>query len=314
MKPSFSLNDAVGAPFVLIRRRPLAVFVWGLLMIAVVAAIYSLLIPLVISLPWSEGAAAMDARTPELLKFQTASNGLTLVMYLLMLLTFNAAGRATLSPARGDPFLFLRLGMDEVRVAVVVVAAFIGWYVALLLLILIGVGIGVALWPTGEATTIGVLILYGVVVFIAAVIGWCRVCLIGPTTLILGRFAFAEGWAIARGQVARLIGLHLVIWVIYMLVYVVVIAIVAAIVIGGFLAQGLVWPETVGSPQDLTPLVRPMIGPLLVTLPILAFSYGAYIAMVAVPFVRAARQLLDGVPAAPAIVEDAPPADTLQSS
>ncbi|WGM31601.1 hypothetical protein KKHFBJBL_01848 [Brevundimonas sp. NIBR11] len=34
MKPSFSFSDALSAPFAMLRRRPLYLFVWGLLMMA----------------------------------------------------------------------------------------------------------------------------------------------------------------------------------------------------------------------------------------------------------------------------------------
>jgi Na+-driven multidrug efflux pump len=143
MKPRFSFGDAIGAPFVLIRQRPLAVFVWGSLMIAMAAAIYSLILPAFLSLPLEAGAQeAWNAYTVEMLQLQALSNGLSLLMYLMLLVIFNAAGRAALSPGVRDRFLFMRLGMDEVRVAVVVVGTFLGWYIALLVLILLGVGIG----------------------------------------------------------------------------------------------------------------------------------------------------------------------------
>ena len=314
MKPSFSFGDAIEAPLVLIRRRPFAVFVWGLLMIAVVAAIYAMLLPILINLPWEQADAAMEAYIGEMIQVQLVSNALTIVMYLVMLVVFTAAGRATLDADRGDRFLFLRLGMDEVRVAVVVVACFVGWYVALLLLILIGVGLGLALYAAGQATMMITLLIYGLVVFVASLIGWARISLIAPATLILGRFAFAEGWTIAKGQVLKLLGLNVLIWLIYMICYIALALVVAAILIGGFFAQGLTWPQNVQHPQDLMPIVQPMLIPLAATVPVFAFGYGAYMALVSAPFVRAARQLLDGAPVVrPDIGQDAAPEDTLQT-
>ena len=314
MKPRFSFGDAIGAPVVLIRQRPLAVFVWGSLMIAMAAAIYSLILPAFLSLPLEAGAQeAWNAYTVEMLQLQALSNGLSLLMYLVLLVIFNAAGRAALSPGVRDRFLFMRLGMDEVRVAVVVVGTFLGWYIALLVLILLGVGIGFAVWSLGEATAVAIIIGYVVLVLIATLVGWTRISLMGPVTLILRRFAFAEGWAITRGQVLKLIAMHLVVWVLYMLTYLVVIVGAGAILVGGFLGQGLVWPDTIETPRDLLPLVRAMAVPLLATLPVLAFAYGVFIALMAAPAIRAARQLLDGVPAATKPT-DVPAPDTLQTA
>jgi hypothetical protein len=124
MKPRFSFNDAVSAPFVLLRRRPLYLVVWGLMMMALVAAMYSLVLPMVANLPFEAGReAAVDAYLADAIKLQAATNGLTVIMYGVMLLTWTAAGRATLAPDTGDRFLFLRVGMDEVRVAVVIVGS-----------------------------------------------------------------------------------------------------------------------------------------------------------------------------------------------
>ena len=313
MKPTFSIGEALEAPFALIRRRPLTVLGWGIGMLAVVAAIYAVMIPLFLRLPWGEGDAMMDAYTGEIVQLQAAINGLNIVLYLVMLVMVNAVGRAVLAQGRGDAFLFMRLSMDEVRVAVVIVATFIGWYVALVVLVLIGVALGAALWSTGQAIAVSVVIIYGVLVFIGVIVGWVRVSLMAPATLILGRFAFTEGWAIAKGQVLKLIGLNLLVWLIYMLSYLVLAAIVAAILVGSFFAQGLVWPSVVDSPLDLMPLVRPMTIPFLATLPILAFSFGSYLALISAPSIVAARHLLDGVPLPPVpVVADAAVGDGLE--
>ena len=315
MKPGFSFNDAVAAPFVLLRRRPFHLFVWGLMMMAVVAAMYSLFIPLFATVAASGGREeAFDAYMMESIRLQAAINGLNLVMYLVMLLGWTAAGRATLSPHKGDRFLFLRLGMDEVRVAVAVLAVFFGWYIVLIVAVLLGVGIGLSLWAVNHAVAIGACIVYGLVVLAASIWGWIRVSLIAPASLILKRFAFAEGWALARGQMWKLLGLNLVMWLIYMVGAILMYLIVGAILFAGFFGQGLSWPTDVQTAADLEPVVRPMIIPALIAVVPLSIGMGWIMALYAAPGVRAARQLLDGsTPAAPApIVADAPPADTLQ--
>lgn len=315
IKPHFSFNDALGAPFALLRRRPLSVFVWGVLMVAIVAATYSLMIPIFAAIPVgaADNEAATEQYVRQLTRFSASLNGMTALIYLVMLMVWTAAGRAVLSPGR-DRFLFLRLGMDEVRVAVAIVGVFAGWYIVLLLLVLLGVGLGLAFWNTNEAATAAMLIGYGVVVCLASIWALARVSLIAPASLILKRFAFAEGWAIARGQVWKLVGLHLLVWVLYTLSVILLYAVVAAILWAGFIAQGLAWPATVQSLADLEPVFRPMIAPLALTAIPLAIGFGWVMALYAAPAVVAARQLLDGVPATIPIIEDAPPVDTLQPS
>jgi hypothetical protein len=315
MKPSFSFSDALSAPFAMLRRRPLYLFVWGLMMAAMVAAIYSLMIPMFATLPLldSDDAAAMEQLAAQMSGFSLIMNGLNILMYLLMLVLWTAAGRAALSSGRGDRFLFLRLGMDELRVAVVIIAVFVGWYIALLILVLIGVGLVAAFWATSEATGVVVAIVYGLVVLVASIWALVRVSLIAPASLILEDFAFAAGWRIARGQVWKLIGLNLVVWVIYMVSAILMYAVVIGILAAAFFGQGLVWPADVQTIADLEPVFRPMIAPLVVTAIPFAIGFGWVMALYAAPGVVAARQLLDGVPTPTPIVEDAPPADTLQT-
>lgn len=297
MKPHFSFDDAVGAPFALLRRRPLYLFAWGLPIAVLMAASYSALIPMMAALPLTPGPieGGPGADVFDSMRLQALINGLNAVMYLVMLVTWTAAGRATLSPGLGDRFLFLRLGMDEVRVAVVLIAVFLGWYLALLLLILLGVGLGAALWSLDRTVLIGAMIVYGLLVLALSVWALMRTSLIAPASLILQRFAFAEGWALTRGQVWKLIGLNLAVWVLTMVITLLVYGLCAGIVIGAFFAQGLTWPQNLETLGDLQPLVRPMIVPAIVAVLPLTFFAGWTMALYAGPQVRAARQLLDGV-------------------
>lgn len=314
MKPSFSFNDALSAPFVMLRRRPLYLFVWGLMMTALMAAMYALLIPIFSALPFdqAENTAVMDQYMLEMSRFSIAINGMNVLVYLAMLLIWTAAGRAALSPVRGDRFLFLRLGMDEVRVAVVIIAVFFGWYIAFLSLVLIGVGLALALRAVSEPASVIVVLVYGLAVFIASIWALVRLSLMAPASLILKRFAFVEGWRLAGGQVWKLIGLNLLVWVIYMVSLILMYAVVGGILVAGFLGQGLTWPSRVDAVADLGPVFGAMTGPLALTAIPLAFGFGWIMVLYATPNVIAARQLLDGVPAPAPIVEDAPPIDTLE--
>ena len=310
MKARFSFGDAFAAPFGLLRRKPHYLFAWGLLMMALTALTYSLMIPIFAAIPLDgDSEAAMEAYLQGSAQLGAAINGLNLLMYLVMLLIWTAAGRAVLSPGRGDRFLFLRIGMDEVRVAVVMIAVFVGWYLALLVLVLIGAGIGLALWATNEQAAVVTLLIYGLIVVVASIWAFVRVSLIAPASLILKSFAFAEGWALARGQVLKLLGLNVLIWVVYVLGMIAFYGVAVGIVVGGFFGQGLEWPSTIASGADLEPLLQPMIVPGLLALLPMSLGFGWVMTLYAGPAVVAARQLLDGAP----IVEDARPADTIEA-
>ncbi|WGM31600.1 hypothetical protein [Brevundimonas sp. NIBR11] len=106
------------------------------------------------------------------------------------------------------------------------------------------------------------------------------------------------------------------VWVIYMISAILMNAAVGGILAGGFFGQGVVWPSDVDTVADL----QPMLIPLVLTAVPFSIGFGWVMALYAAPSVVAARQLLDGVaahqavPAAPAIVQDAPRVDALQPS
>ena len=315
MKPTFSIGQALGAPFRLARRRPVSMFLWGAIVTAAMVGVYAMSIPLFANLPLGEGQA--DEALAEYIRQSHVSaagiNAMTPLMYLAMLLGWTAAGRATLSPGKGDGLAFLRIGMDEVRVAVVYVGWFLIWYIGLIVLVMIGVALGFAIWFIDQTAAIVVGVVFGLGVAVLATWLWLRLSLIAPATLILKTFAFTEGWALTRGQVWKLLGLNLLKWLISIPLELVLYVLVAAILVGAFFGQGLAWPADVRTVADLEPLLRAMLPAGAVALIPFAGLYGLILALNAAPSIVAARQLLDGVPLPPAPeVADAASGDGLE--
>lgn len=312
MTPGFSMGDALAAPFRILRRKPLVTLVWGVLMTAAIACIYSLMIPLVASLPIGPGQAetAMTQYMEQSRRLSLTLNGMNVIVYLTMLLVWTAVGRAVLTMATGDRFAFLRIGMDEVRVAVTFIAWFLGWYVVTLLAGLLAFAVAVALWFSDHTLAVVVGCFLGLIVVVASAWLYLRLSLISQTSLILKDFAFAQGWALTKGQVFRLLGLNLLRWLIGMAGGLLLWLIIATILVTGFVAQGLSWPTEIASLYDLAPLARPMAVPGAIALIPIVIFYGWYMALVAVPFMVAARQLLDG---GPVKAPDTPPPGALES-
>lgn len=295
----FSIGQALTAGLRLPVRHPLAVLVWGGLLMGFTAATYALMWPMFEAFPLTPGSdpQAFESRMAAAIgPLSGVMNLLSLVQIALSLVIWTAAMRATLNIGRPDKWFFMRLGMDELRVAVMMVAIIVGLYILIFIVALLGVAMGAVLYAVGEmALVIGVfaMVLIGLVGLLAI---WSRVCLLAPASVVLGEFAFVEAWRMGRGQTLKLMALNLAIWLIYMLVYVVVGGIVAAILISGFFASGAEWP---GEPQtvgDILAVVEPMMGWIaLAFLPLTLFA-GWAIAFTAGALTSAARQLADGAP------------------
>lgn len=316
MKPTFSIADALDAPFRLARHRPLTIFLWGAIFVAVMIGVYAAILPIFAEIPVGEGKGqeAFVEYTQQTQNSAMWINALTPLTWLVMLLAWTAAGRATLSPGKGDPFAFLRIGMDELRVVVVYIAWFMAWYIGLIVAALLAFAVGMAIWFVDHTAAIVVGILLGPDLAIAATWLWLRLSLIAPASLILKTFAFSEGWALTKGQAWKLLGLNLLKWLISIPMTLLLYAIVAAILAGGYFGQGLNWPQNVETLADLEPVFRAMLVPGAFALIPIAGFYGFYIALNAAPSIVAARQLLDGgsVPPAP-VVADAGPGDALEA-
>jgi len=316
MTQGFSINQALAAPFHLVRRQPLAVFVWGLLILLPSVASIALSFAMMGDIAMLGPDAAPDAVLPRMMQFQAASMLLSLLQMAASLVIATAVIRATLSIGRREAFFFLRLSMDELRYVVVAIATFGGIYIAMIVLMLVGGTAGLALWMVGEPWNWVAAFVIALVCIVALLLALLRVSLIAPATILYRDFAFKQGWALARGQVLKLLGLALLIALIGIVIW----SIVAAVVVFGLTIGGVVDWAGLGEAfenETWTPALIdwPTVLPWAIasTLP-LAFLCGFWAVLGSAPFASATRQLADGAPHDLPNAQDAAMADTLEST
>lgn len=238
MTTAFSISEALASGFRLTKRRPLQVWAWGVVSVAPSLLIGALMLRLfgamtLEGMASDEPSAAMIA---QMIQFQALSGLANILQLLIWVVVTAAIFRAVLFPERQAPFAGLKVGMDEVRVAVVGLALIVGFYAAAIVIALVAFAVGVGLWFVSEAAAVAV----GLLVALAAGLAvWCvilRACLIMPASVALGDFAFVQGWKLSKGQVLRLLGLSLAIVGVVLAIELALLAIVAVIL---FLAAGL---------------------------------------------------------------------------
>lgn len=298
MADTFSIGEALATPLRVIRRHPLAVFIWGLVAVGFGLASSAMVVGSLADLPLMEAGSADPS--PEMFGRVMALQGLSMLANLgqlaLGVIIWTATMRATLRIGRPDRYFFMRAGMDELRIGVVGIALFFGAYIAVIILVLLGVAIGAVAWQVNEALALllGFVMTLGLIA--AVIYAMARLSLIAPATLMLERFAFVEGWNLARGRVGSLLGLLVCTWLIYMAVYLVIgfFVIIALFASGAFahvqaLGEAVTFRDILPSPGAIAVIVLVLVGPG-------AFLYGAVMTLLCAPFASACRQLLDGSP------------------
>lgn len=169
----------------------------------------------------------------QMMQMQLSMMLLNIVQLLMTAVIYTAVMRAVVRPTETSWFS-LRLGMDELRVAVAGIAIFGGAYVALMVCVLLLVGIGFAAFAADPTVGTIVMIILGLGLMVGFWIAVMRICLIGPASVLYRGFAFAEGWRLARGQTMRLFGMSLLLVLIVWALEIVIVA----IGMGIFLAAG----------------------------------------------------------------------------
>ena len=295
----FSIGTALGDGFALMARRPLAVFVWGLLMAAPVFAIFAAMMPTLGAITaMSVDAGADSAEMPpelfaQMMQFQAASMLGNLGQMLAMVVVYTAVMRAILRPAESS-FLSLRVGMDEVRVAVVGLAIGVGLYMLIMVAVMVGVAFGFAFWGSGMEPGPGLALAIVLVLALVLAICWglARVSLIAPASVLDRDFAFARGWRLANGKAWPLLGMMILIMLILMLFQILLLAVTLALLFAVFGAGGA---------PDLSSAVDPFADLLnwfsahwyvgVAAAVLGSLFYGVTITLSVAPFASACRQL-----------------------
>ncbi len=294
MTESFSIGEAMATPGRVIRRHPLAVFAWGFVIMAYSLAVVALMFGALANLPLAEGAEPPPEMFGQMIAFQGVSMLLNVGQMLLAVVIWAATMRATLMIGRPDRYFFMRVGMDELRLAVVGLALFLGAYVAVIILALLGFAFGFTLWQINEPVAVIAGVVMTLALVVAVAVAMARLSLIAPATMMLKRFAFVEGWTLGKRRTLPLLGLLVCTWLVYMVIYfVAAFLVIAALFASGAFAgfgQGQV-PETFG---DLFPTTGAVWGVVAVLLVLGSFIYGVVLTLLSAPFVSACRQLLDG--------------------
>ncbi|MEY3292739.1 MAG: hypothetical protein RJB12_510 [Pseudomonadota bacterium] len=219
----FSIGTAIGEGFGLVRRRPISVFVWGLLMAVPSVASLALVLPMLGGMFASMASGMSDpeqvhnAMMADMAQVQGISSLLNLVQLVVVVVVYTAIMRAVVRP-RETAFFSLRLGMDELRVAVVGLALTVGICVGALILVLLGVGIGFATWGLGEPYNWLIIVALCLGFVLAIWLGAARVSLIAPASVLHRTFAFEQGWKLGRGRTGALLGMMLLIILIMLVV------------------------------------------------------------------------------------------------
>jgi hypothetical protein len=256
-----------------------------------------------------QGADAVfpDAMVAQMMQVQIGSMLANIGQYLMMALVYTAVFRAVLRP-RESSFFSLRVGMDELRVAVAGLAIGLGVYAVMVIGLLVCLALGFALWGQGAATALWVAGGLGGLLFLAVLWGLARFSLIAPASVHYRDFAFAQGWKLAAGKGWPLLGMLVLIYLMFAAVYAVVVIAVVSLIS----ASAPSW-------SDLGPGANPFAGmnawmathwPWLVLGGVFAsMIYGVFMALLAAPFASACRQLAET--SGPQPVQDSAPPEVL---
>lgn len=297
---TFSVSEAIAEPFRQAGRRPLATIVWGLVLLAPTVLVFAAVLPMMSEMFASDafGPGADPGATPfgddfgQAMEFQLWTQLANLVQLFCALFVTTAIIRAVFSGRRGDGTAFLRIGMDELYVAVVAVAIWIGMIALMVAAVLLAVAIGFAMSGMADPWRVLIYVGMGVALLIAFLALWGRLALIAPASMRYKTFAFVEGWNLGKGQTGRLLGLLIVQFLIAIglgIALVLLFMIVAMMVGGGIAATNpdavMDWLE--GLPRQ--PAL--MVGLIVVLLVPLAWIQGFSNLLVTAPFARAVMDL-----------------------
>ena len=261
------VGEVAFAGFDVVRRKPLAVLVWGLVMFAFflanlvsVTARFGSLWQAVEQADGAEPSLGdVLAMQVQLMMFQF---GIWLASILVRVVLTCAVFRAVLEP-QDDRFAYMRLGKAELLVALVLLCLSIILTILIMGGLLVGVGVTMAAWAASKALAIGL----GMLIFLALLVlfAWVgvRLSIALPMTFAERRFRFFEAWELTRGNVGNLFLVLLVVIAIVLLIEIAIGGLVAAIVLsmaaGGAFTEASVEAFFQRPPQEWLGVLGPAV-------------------------------------------------------
>ncbi len=295
----FSIGEAVGSGFSLIKRRPLSVFVWGLLTVIPAAASMGAVLPMMSSFMDSaahgdpEAMTMSDSMMNDMMRMQGAMGLMSIVRFVLGVVVYTAVIRAIVRP-RESSFFSLRVGMDELRVFVVSLALIIGITIGFILLMFLGMAVGAGLWQVVGSAKGLVVALLVIACIVGALLLGGRLSLLVPATVRFRTFAFAEGWNLGKGKSWSLVGVMLLLFLIIIGIEMVVGGIMFATmfaVTGSGHFDPSSWADSANPFADLSATAQSNWPWLALAAVVGAMLYGMLTAIVTAPFASVVRQL-----------------------
>ena len=261
------VGEVAFAGFDVVRRKPLAVLVWGLVMfaffLAILVSVTAMFGSLWQAVEQADGAEPslgdVLAMQVQLMMFQF---GIWLASILVRVVLTCAVFRAVLEP-QDDRFAYMRLGKAELLVALVLLCLSIILTILIMGGLLVGVGVTMAAWAASKALAIGL----GMLIFLALLVlfAWVgvRLSIALPMTFAERRFRFFEAWELTRGNVGNLFLVLLVVIAIVLLIEIAIGGLVAAIVLsmaaGGAFTEASVEAFFQRPPQEWLGVLGPAV-------------------------------------------------------
>lgn len=200
-----TVGSLLNGGFRLIRERPGAMLIWTLVqLIAAVAT--SFVTTWILQASFYAALSGEDVQSLQLtaaLQFILLGLGGLVVSTIL----YAAVQRAILRPDEGGPG-WLRLGMDEVRLFLLLLLCL---FIFLLALLAVGLFLGAILYRASPGAAVAAIYIVG---GIGGLLFGTKISLIFPLTLKKGAFAIGEGTSLSRGRFWTLLGTYLIIFLI----------------------------------------------------------------------------------------------------
>jgi hypothetical protein len=293
------VGSAITAGFDVIRSRPLAVVMWGLVQLVVTVIIIALFAPFYVALfkgMATSGPAAMapgSAAMAQMMQMQGVSYLVNIVSVAANAVLYCAVFRAVQHPEQ-SAFGYMRLGAPELFTVLLLIGGYIALVIgAIVVAVPIGivVGILVATHATLAAAIVGSVAIVAALVALVYVV--LRFSMVVPMMVEDGQFHLMESWVLTKGKVGSLFIIALVVFLLLLVAEIVVFGVLFVLGVGavGALAGGMQNVSALFSQPPATILTR--LAPLLVVLAIIWTPLvGCAFAIMGAPWAKAYRDLV----------------------